>query len=382
VKYGLRAQYRAKVAFAAVTMGADVLSSQATLSRKGSITTPPREGDPYIFGRPPSDSLASDNWGATLTDAALYLLGEVPVGPVTFTGGIRSDAYITDVARLVPRQVGVPPIGYSSVTWELDPRLSISYKPFRRWTLSLSGGFYHQGPDAEDLSAVFGNPTLTPQQAIHVSLGSNLKLTGTLSFDAVGFYKNFSSLVSRSDLPTPPSAGALTQNGTGQAYGAQFLLRQELWNGFFGWITYSISRSTRRDQPGQDERLFDYDQTHVLGIVASYEWKGFTFGVRFRYTSGLPRVAVTGAFYDARDDVWQPLLGARNSIRLPDFVQLDARVERAFSFKSMRVNVFLDVQNVWNQRNPEEIVYSANYSSHQYIAGLPILPVLGAKWEF
>jgi hypothetical protein len=62
-------------------------------------------------------------------------------------------------------------------------------------------------------------------------------------------------------------------------------------------------------------------------------------------------------------------------------VQLDARIERAFHFKSMRFDVFLDVQNVWNQKNPEEIVYSADYSSHQYISGLPILAVLGARWE-
>jgi len=160
------------------------------------------------------------------------------------------------------------------------------------------------------------------------------------------------------------------------------LLRQELFANFFGWITYSISRSVRRDQPDQPERLFDYDQTHVLGVVASYEWRGFTFGVRFRYTTGLPRVAVAGAFYDVRDDVWQPLLGARNSTRLPGFVQLDARLEKTFHFGPSTLNAYLDVQNVWNQRNAEEVVYSPDYSSQQYISGLPVLAVLGLRFEF
>jgi hypothetical protein len=198
----------------------------------------------------------------------------------------------------------------------------------------------------------------------------------------VGFWKNYANLVSRSSLSTPPVGGALTQNGTGSAFGAQVLLRQELFQNFFGWVTYSLSRSTRRDQPDQPERLFDYDQTHVLGVVASYEWKGFTFGVRFRYTTGLPRVAVVGSFYNVRDDTWQPLLGARNAVRLPDFVQLDARLEKTFAFKGQTLNIFLDVQNVWNQRNPEEIVYSPDYSAKQYITGLPILAVFGAKYEF
>jgi TonB family protein len=381
LKPGLRAQYRTRVSTVSLTAGADVLNTQTKLARDGSITTPPREGDPYIFGRPPSGDLASDTWSAAITDASAYLLAEVPAGPFTITGGVRTDAYVIDVGSLVPKQIGVPPVGYSTLSWAIDPRLSVAFHPFKRWTLTAAAGIYHQAPDPEDLSAVFGNPTLGLQRAIHGTLGSSLKLTGTLTFDAVGFFKQYDSLVSRSALPTPPIAGALTQNGTGVSYGAQFLLRQELWNGFFGWITYTLSRSTRVDQPGQPERLFDYDQTHVLGLVLSYEFRGFTFGTRFRYTTGLPRVSVTGAFYDVRDDNWQPLLGPRNSTRLPDFVQLDARIERAFHFKSMRLDLFLDVQNVWNQKNPEEIVYSADYSSHQYISGLPILAVLGARWE-
>jgi hypothetical protein len=37
---------------------------------------------------------------------------------------------------------------------------------------------------------------------------------------------------------------------------------------------------------------------------------------------------------------------------------------------------------VWNQRNPEEIVYSPDYSTRRYITGLPLLAVLGVKYEF
>jgi TonB family protein len=382
-KPGLRAQYRAKLLPTFVlTLGTDVLSTATRLSRTGSVTSPPREGDAYIFGRRPSDDLAHDTWSAQLTDASVFALGELSLGLFTFTGGVRVDAYLIDVSRLVPQQVGVPALGTSSATWAVDPRASVTFKPFKRWSLTASAGLYHQGPDAEDLSSVFGNPTLTLQEAVHTSLASNLKLTGTLSLDVVGYWKKYSNLVSRSEMSTPPIGGALTQNGTGQAFGAQVLLRQELASNFFGWVTYSLSRSTRQDQADQPERLFDYDQTHVLGVVASYEWRGFTFGVRFRYTTGLPRVSVAGAFYDSRDDTWQPVLGPRNSVRLPDFVQLDARVERTFTFKGTSLNIFLDVQNVWNQRNPEEIVYSADYSTRQYITGLPTLAVLGAKYEF
>ncbi|HEX8953815.1 MAG TPA: TonB-dependent receptor, partial [Polyangia bacterium] len=185
------------------------------------------------------------------------------------------------------------------------------------------------------------------------------------------------------EAPTPPLAQALVQQGIGRSYGGQLLLRQELFKGFFGWVTYSISRSERQDHPDRDWRLFDYDQTHVLGVVASYEWRGFIAGVRFRYTSGMPRTPVVGAFYDARGDQYQPLFGAQNSIRIPDFVQLDVRLEKTFTFHhGVQLNIFADVQNVTNRANPEELVYNYNFTRRDYIIGLPVLAVVGARVQW
>ena len=44
--------------------------------------------------------------------------------------------------------------------------------------------------------------------------------------------------------------------------------------------------------------------------------------------------------------------------------------------------IYLDVQNVTNRDNPEEIAYSPDYQQRRYILGLPILPILGARWSF
>jgi len=50
--------------------------------------------------------------------------------------------------------------------------------------------------------------------------------------------------------------------------------------------------------------------------------------------------------------------------------------------QSSSLEIYLDVQNVSDRKNPEEIAYNADYSQRRYIEGLPLLPVLGAKWEF
>jgi hypothetical protein len=258
----------------------------------------------------------------------------------------------------------------------------VSWRPHRRASLTLAAGLYHQAPEAEELSAVFGNPTLSLSSAAHLSLGASVKLTGTLTAEAVGFYKQLWGLAARSALPTPPQAQALVQEGEGRSYGGQLLVRQELWRGLFGWITYSLSRSERRDHPDRGWRLFDYDQTHVLGIVASYDYKGWVAGVRLRWTSGMPRTPVVGAFFDGRGDQWQPVFGAQNSIRVPDFVQLDLRLEKTFALRRVSLNVFVDVQNVTYRRNPEEIIYNFDFTRRDYITGLPLLAVAGARLQF
>jgi hypothetical protein len=178
-------------------------------------------------------------------------------------------------------------------------------------------------------------------------------------------------------------AEALVQEGEGRAYGTQILLRQELAAGFFGWVSYTLMRSERKDHEGNDWRLFDYDQTHVATVVGSYDLgKGFEVGARLRYATGLPRTPVVGAFYSARRDLYEPQFGQQNSTRIPDFVQADVRVSKRFQGGGWKGEVYVDVQNVTNRSNPEEVVYNYNYTKRDYITGLPILPVFGGRFEW
>jgi hypothetical protein len=142
-------------------------------------------------------------------------------------------------------------------------------------------------------------------------------------------------------------------------------------------------RSERKDAGSSDWRLFDFDQTHVLTALASYDLgHGFDVGARARYATGYPRTPVIGSYFDARTATYQPVLGAKNSIRIPAFVELDVRASKRFKLPHSSLEVYLDVQNVTNRENPEEIAYNADYTQRRYIDGLPLLPVLGAKWEF
>ncbi len=182
--------------------------------------------------------------------------------------------------------------------------------------------------------------------------------------------------------PTPKLTEALLSEGIGRAYGVQLLLRQQPWHGVFGWVAYTMSRSERRDTPSSSWRLFDYDQPQVLTAVATKEIGAWTVGARFRVATGLPRTPVAGAFYDTKDDAYQPVFGAQNSIRLPTFEQLDLRVDRSFLLGSRaRMLIYVEGLNVLNRGNGEEYTYNVDYSRRGTVTGLPVIAVVGARFE-
>jgi len=357
----------------------------ARLRRQGSVTLPPREGDINVFGQPPGDSVNRDRWSTVIGSVAPYAEWNIGLWEdrLHIVPGIRVEPFIISGSRQTPVSGTTPSIGFTREVTTVQPRLNVVYALSPRLSVKAAGGFYDQAPEGEDLSAVFGNPQLTVSTAKHLLAGYTMKFADDLSFEEVVFYSHSTDLPTRDASETPLLARALVQDGEGRAFGTQFLLRKELSSRFFGWISYTLMRSQRKDHPDQPWRLFDYDQSHVATVVASYDLGlGFDVGSRFRYATGYPRTAVVGAFYDSRRDLFEPVFGAHNAIRIPDFVELDLRVSKHFDAGWGKGEVFLDVQNVTDRNNPEEIVYNYDYSKRGYITGLPILPVLGGRFEW
>lgn len=381
-RYGIRAAYRARVTpDVTASIGLDALGSTSSLTRAGSLTVPPREGDIRVFGQPPGADVATDAWTTTILDVAPYVASELALGPVTLTPGLRLDAFLIEGSRVTPRAGDTPVVGFSRFSPVVEPRLAASFFVTDRLTVSAAAGLHHQAPEPADLSAVFGTPELGLSRAVHVTAGEALRLWEGLGLETAVFYRRMDHLVVRSRLPTPLLARALTQDGEGRAYGVQTLLRRERRRGVFGWISHTASRSERRYVGDAAYRVFDEDRSHVLAVVVGVERGGWGAGVRYRFTTGLPRTPVVGSFHETTSGQYQPIFGAQNSERLPDFHQLDVRVERTLATSPVRVSVYLDVLNVTYHRNVEEVVYSSDYARRGAITGLPTLAVLGARAE-
>ncbi|HSY41193.1 MAG TPA: TonB family protein [Polyangia bacterium] len=404
-QYALRAAYRRRVGSSTtLSFGVDMQAQSSTLDRNGSLTLPAREGDPFVFGQPPRNDIGSDHWNVLVIDTAPYAIAEISLGRLSLVPGLRFEPVLIEGSPSLPAGGTTPTRGYASFSlpenpvdevsgnqyvgalrYLPNPRIAAAFRATRKLTLTAGAGIYGQPPDPQDMSPVFGNPSLGLERAAHLSGGFNYKLRPTLTLEIIGFYKRMWDLVSRNANPSPPVADSLTQDEIGRAYGGQVLLRQELLHGFFGWITYSLTRSERRDHPDTAWRLFDFDQTQALGLVASYQLgHGWDVGARFRYTTGFPRTPVIPqpGVFDNPNNQYAPTFGAYNTIRIPSFYQLDARLERSFVYKRVKLNVFVDVQNITDRQNPEEIIYNYNFTVRSYITGFPTLAVLGARVEF
>jgi len=268
--------------------------------------------------------------------------------------------------------------------WTVDPRL-VARQQIGPSTAAKAGlGLYQQPPQPEESDPDTGNPDLLPERSLHLSAGVEQRLAEGVSLEVTGFYKWLDRQVVRNAAAAyDPFAPRYTNDGTGRIYGAELLFKAVLGDRFTGWIAYTFQRSLRTDGPGRPERPFSFDQPHILTALGIAPLgRGWSLGARFRLVSGNPSTPVTGSIYEAGSDVYVPLYGPVNSDRLAAFHALDVRVDKQWTYRTWKLGLYLDVQNLYNRANQEGWQYSYDYASRQPTTGLPILPILGVKGEW
>jgi hypothetical protein len=171
-----------------------------------------------------------------------------------------------------------------------------------------------------------------------------------------------------------------SNNGSGKIYGGEIQAKYR-FNEWTSQIVYTYLQSERRI-PGFGTRPSEFDQTHNLNLIGAYNLERWTYSARFRYVTGNPYTPVTGATFDADNDVYIPLRGTIYSERFNAFNQLDIRIDRKFIYDTWILTAYLDIQNIYNSQNSQNIEYSYDYSQNKKVRGLPILPTFGFKGEF
>ncbi|MCC6623612.1 MAG: TonB-dependent receptor [Deltaproteobacteria bacterium] len=286
-----------------------------------------------------------------------------PLSELTLLGGLRLGTWHGNFQAVAP-----------------DARLAIGWDVSETIELTLTGGLNHQAPAPDETATSIGNPDLSPERAAYINLGLEQRVGEVLSVELQGFVKWLDDLV----VPTETYGGLPYDNaGTGTIFGGELLVRLQ-HPIVDAWVAYTLSRSRRVDRPGQPERFFSFDQTHVLALVAGVQLgDGWRFGTRLRYATGNPFTPLEPAYYDAGADVWVPRAAAAPlSERTAGFFQLDLRVDKTFVFDDWRLDLYLELNNATNRRNIESVQYASDYQSRDDIESLPLTPSLGIRGSF
>jgi len=293
--------------------------------------------------------------------ASAYAAADVrPTSRITLTPGLRLDHY-----------------HYHSAT-TLCPRMTASVRLTGKWTARTAVGAYTRPPSG----AEFAVARLVPERATHYVAGADYRISEGIGASATGFLTRSRDLVVMDPSRiTEDALEAYVNRGTGRVYGLEVIVRAKR-NGFYGWLAYTLSRSTRVDGPGLERRLFDYDQTHNLIAVGSWRWRAWRFGGRWQFTTGEPETPIVGSYFDSDSNTYQPIYGEVNSTRMENAHQLDLRVDRTFAFRNWTLSAFLDVTNVYAHARTLGYEYNFDYSEREPSTSMPIFPAIGVRGAF
>ncbi|MCX4240504.1 TonB-dependent receptor plug domain-containing protein [Paraliomyxa miuraensis] len=257
--------------------------------------------------------------------------------------GLRTDFYLqSGNSPYLPRARGV------TYATGVDPRLLMRERVGPRLVLKQAVGAYHQPPSfpipipgIENFGFERGL-----QRNIQGSFGYELDLFDDrlrLQQEAyLGRLTNLQDyeLAAASEEEPLDELEDIINQVTGWAYGLETLLKLDPRLRTFGWIAYTLSRSTR-DFPVGGSAPSNWDQRHILNLVLGYKIsQKWYFSGRMHYHTGRPWTAPVGDQSDV-----DALRDNRNNARLPPFFQLDLRIERIWRWPDWQLHAVLDVAN-------------------------------------
>ncbi|MFM7838081.1 MAG: TonB-dependent receptor plug domain-containing protein, partial [Chitinophagaceae bacterium] len=281
---------------------------------------------------------------------------------VTLTAGLRTDgnSYLADGGNL-GKQLSPRLSATVSITDQLNGNFSLArYYKIPPYTIL---GFQENGVQV--------NKNVDYIRSDHYVAGLEWLPSSTLRFTVEGFYKSYSQYpVSSVKGISMANFGGdfgvfgnerIVSSGKGRTYGMEFLFQQRLTKNFYGILayTYYFSEFSGFDPVTKLPTPFGasaWDNRHLLSFTGGYRLKKYwEVGLRFRFQGKAPYTPIDiPKSLDYYPFLAEPVLNyARlNGERLDPFHAADLRIDKKFNFRKWSLDLFLDIQNVYNSTNP------------------------------
>jgi hypothetical protein len=253
---------------------------------------------------------------------------------------------------------------------QLSPRFSLAYALGEKTSLNFNVGQYYQLPaytvmgyrnNNNDL--VNKNNEITYITNKHIVLGLETNPGNFSKITLEGFYKlydNYPFLLG--DSISLANLGGdfgvignepVTSTSQGRSYGVEFLAQKKLNKSFYGILAYTWVRSEFRDK-SDNYKPSAWDNKHIVSVTGGIKLKNdWEIGMKFRFSGGSPYTP-----YDTLTSsytyVWDVNsfgvfdYNRLNGERLKSNHALDIRIDKKWYWKKVTLNVYLDIQNLYN----------------------------------
>lgn len=312
--------------------------------------------------------------------------------------------YLQDKWEISPLwilQAGIRPTYFmpgSHFRWE--PRIGLKHRVTSNTALSASFGLHSQSittiQSGEELFSIFDTwlpigEKYEPSLATHYILGVEQWVSNDLRFTIEGYYKVLEQLVEVNEDESRDDLSDVSFNtGSGYAMGLDFLLKKTAGD-FSGWTSYSFALTKRTF----DDTTFcpRYDRRHNMSLV--FEMR-LPWGLKFDFTqlfgTGYPYPGVIGRYsraeYDFSGDSiathWENIMAPRDYNRYPAYHRADVGLSKAFTWKSLTGEAYIELLNIYNRRNVYFYIWDLEKDPpvRRAITMLPLLPSIGLNVRF
>ncbi|MCU0370849.1 MAG: TonB-dependent receptor [Bacteroidales bacterium] len=258
----------------------------------------------------------------------------------------------------------------SNLLNQVSPRLSASFGLTETLFLNFNTGRYYQRPSYTSFGFRNNEGVLVNREndmkylsADHIVLGFEYLPKKDAKVSLEGFYKYYRDYpfsVRDSINIASKSAGygtfgdeEIISVSDGKAYGIELLAQDKSFFGFNVILSYTFVISKFTDKYNEFvPSAWDNRNIINLTVLRSFK-KNWDIGAKWRFVGGAPYTPA-----DLEASSYVPAWDARgreypdydrfNELRLNAFHQLDLRVDKTYFFKKWSLNLYLDIQNVYN----------------------------------
>jgi hypothetical protein len=282
--------------------------------------------------------------------------------------------------------------GYLGAT-RFSPRAGVSFQISQKLSWRASFGSYYQQPYFLFLAAFPQNRGAVPFRSDHYVTGLTYVASDTLRFSVEVYRKNYKDYPVATQFPTLSLANLgdtfnvrdilfpMTSAGRGRAQGIEIFAEKKLTAKWYAQANLSFSSATHAGLDGvQRPATFNYPR--IFNLTGGYRWSSkWEFALRASYLAGRPYTP-----FDLAESRTQRRgifdLSQVNGVRLPDYIRMDARVDRVFTFHGNPLRVFFGAQNLINRKNIAGFIWNRGSNAIQVNEQIGLFPLIGIDWRF